>query len=222
MIAGINPISYNDFPKEISYVIFLGGCNFRCPFCHNSSIVDKRGDEIKFSSVVDSLIERKNFIKAVVITGGEPTIYGDRLISMIKTIKGLGFKIKLDTNGTNPSVLEKILDEGIIDYIAMDIKNTFDKYAETIGCEVDLKRIKQSIKIIEDSNIEYEFRTTINKKNHTTPDIEEIITYIKDKNKYFIQNYQYSKEQICKKDFGRFEEDELNKIKQKLDVGIKV
>lgn len=222
MIAGINPSSYNDYPKEVSYVIFLGGCNFRCSYCHNSSIVDKKNDVINLSYVIDSLIERKNFIKAVVITGGEPTIYGDELISLIETIKGLGFKVKLDTNGTNPSLLKKIFDKGIIDYIAMDIKNTFSKYQVTVGKAVDLEKIKESIKLIENSNVLYEFRTTINKENHTLEDIEEIASYISDKKRYFIQNYQYNKEQICKRDFGSFNEDELNEIKNKIGVSIKI
>lgn len=222
MIEGINPISYNDYPKEVSYVIFLGGCNFGCPYCHNASIVDRKNDEIMFFKVIDDLIERKNLIKAVVITGGEPTIYGDKLISMIETIKGLGFKVKLDTNGTNPSLVKKILDKDIVDYIAMDIKNVFDKYAETVGCKVNLEKIKKSIEIIENSKISYEFRTTINKKDHTITDIEEMISYIKDKKRYFIQNYQYSKEQIGNEDFGSFKAEELNEIKDKLDVEIKI
>ena len=214
MISGINPSSYNDYPGEVSYVIFLGGCNFRCPFCHNSSIVMKKTETIELDHVINSLKQRKKFLRAVVITGGEPTIYGDELIDLIMTIKQLGFKIKLDTNGTNPSLLERIIANKLVDYIAMDIKNTFDKYQKTAGCKVNIDTIKSSISIIENSGIKHEFRTTINKKNHNMEDINEIKTYLKKGSKYAIQNYRYNKEQIKDIDFGSFSDEVLYKIKK--------
>ncbi len=220
MINGINPSSYNDYPGEVSYVIFLGGCNFKCPFCHNSSIVMKKTKTIELDHVINSLKQRKKFLHAVVITGGEPTIYGDELIELIIAIKQLGFKIKLDTNGTNPSLLKKIITNKLVDYIAMDIKNTFDKYQETAGCKINIDNIKESISIIENSNVKYEFRTTINKKNHNFDDIDEIKTYFKREGKYSIQNYRYSKEQIKGIDFGSFSDEELNEIKKDKKISV--
>lgn len=212
IISGINPLSCNDYPKEISYVIFLGGCNFKCPFCHNSSIVTFE-NKLSLENVLNDLESRKKLIKAVVITGGEPTIHVNDLIDLLQTIKTLGFKIKLDTNGSNPKLLEKIIKLKLIDYIAMDIKNTFDKYNETSGIKVNIEDIKKSINLIESSKINYEFRTTINKTMHNKKDIEEIKTYFKNSKRYFLQNYQHNKEQIVNKDFGKFTDQELEKFK---------
>jgi pyruvate formate lyase activating enzyme len=217
IIGGINPNSFIDYPKAISYVIFLSGCNFKCPFCHNSSIVNNKTTPIDINTVINQLKERKHFIDAVVVTGGEPTIYGEDLITLLSLIKELGYKVKLDTNGTNPKLLKKIIDNKLIDFIAMDIKNTFSKYEETVNCKVNIDNIKESIDLIKENRIKYIFRTTVNKTNHTKEDIEEIISYIDDKN-YILQNYKYSDEQIEKKDLGNFKEEELNEIKESLSI----
>ncbi len=221
IIAGINPFSCNDYPKEISYVIFLGGCNFRCPFCHNSSIVNFN-NKISLEIILNDLKRRKNFIKAVVITGGEPTIHSNNLIQLLKIIKQMNFKIKLDTNGTNPVLLKKIINLKLVDYIAMDVKNTFDKYNQTTNTKVNIEDIKKSIKIIEPSRIKYEFRTTINKSLHTKKDIEKIKTYFKSPKRYFLQNYQYNKEQIINKDFGKFSTNKLNELSNNLEIKVKI
>ncbi len=221
-IAGINPNSFNDYPKEISYVIFLGGCNFRCPYCHNSSVVNKTTENIDVESTLEDLVKRKKLINAVVITGGEPTIYGNELIELMDKIKNLGFKIKLDTNGTNPKLLKKIISLNLIDYIAMDIKNTFKKYKETVISKVNIDDIKESIKLIEKSNVDYEFRCTVNKTQHTKEDIEELVTYISKPDKLFLQNYQYSKEQIVNKDFGKYTEKELKELSESLKIKAKI
>jgi pyruvate formate lyase activating enzyme len=221
LINGINKASYNDYPGEVSYVIFLGGCNFKCPYCHNSSIVNRTTQLIDEQQVFKDLLERKKMIKAVVITGGEPTIYGDELIRLILKIKEHGFKIKLDTNGTNPILLKKIINEKMIDYIAMDIKNTFAKYEETSGCKVNLDKIKESIKIIENGNINYEFRTTINRTNHTMEDIDEIKSYLINSTKLIFQNYQYTSEQINDYDYGSFSDDELHYFINQINIIVK-
>lgn len=212
IISGIMPFSCNDFPKEISYVIFLGGCNFRCPYCHNSSIVNKRTENIELNYLINELKKRQRLINAIVITGGEPTIYGEVLIDFIKIIKELGFKIKLDTNGTNPELVKKILNLNLIDYIAMDVKNIFEKYNITSGVKVDTNKIKKSIEIIESSNINYEFRTTVSKMFHNSEDLKTISKYFKNPKKYYIQNYHYNDEQLIKKDFKEFNKNELDEI----------
>lgn len=205
MIYGLQKMSLIDYPDEISFVIFLGGCNFKCPYCHNKSIVFKTSKLEKETEVLNMLKERINFIKHVVITGGEPTIHGDKLIKLIKKIKEIGYNIKLDTNGTNPELIKTLIDMNLIDYFAMDIKNTFEKYNNTTGVDVNINNIKKSIRLIENSNIPYIFRTTVNKTMHNEKDIKTIKTYVKDANKLIIQEYKYSKEQIVNKDFGKYE-----------------
>lgn len=201
MIYGIIPSSLVDYPNELSFVIFFGGCNFKCGYCHNKSIVFKTSDEIRQDKVLLMLEKRKNFIKSVVITGGEPTIYNNKLIEFIKKVKNIGLNVKLDTNGTNPNVLKKLIDDNLIDFIAMDIKNIFSKYNLTCGVDVDVSKIKKSIEIIEDSDIPHLFRSTINKKMHTDSDIIEMNTYIK--SDLLLQDYKYSKEQIIDIDYSK-------------------
>ena len=129
MIYGIQKLSLIDYPSFPCFVIFLGGCNFRCPFCHNESIVNKKENIYETEEVIKEIQKRTSFINAVVITGGEPTIYGSKLIELMEKIQKLHLKIKLDTNGTNPILLKKIIDLKLVDYIAMDIKNTWEKYS---------------------------------------------------------------------------------------------
>lgn len=209
MISGIQKLSLVDYPDEPAFVIFLGGCNFRCPFCYNRSIVEKTTSAYDTDDVLNMIETRSKIINAVVITGGEPTLYGDSLISLILKIKELGFKVKLDTNGTNPTLLKRIIVENLIDFVAMDIKNIFSKYNETTGVNVSINNIKESIEVIEMSDIPYQFRTTINKTMHTINDINEIKSYLKDVSKYKIQTYTYNKEQIKDIDFGVLELEEV-------------
>jgi pyruvate formate lyase activating enzyme len=222
MINGVMKMSLVDYPKLPAYVIFMGGCNMRCPFCHNKSIVDKETETFVESVVLEDLKKRKGFINAVVITGGEPTIHGDKLIKLISKIKKMGFVIKLDTNGTNPDLLEKIISKEIVDYIAMDIKNVFSKYEETCGVKVDIEKIKRSISIIEDSGVEYEFRTTVNKDMHSEKAISTIIGYVKDKKRLLIQPYKYSSEQIRDVKYTEYTDEDLLKIQKKHNIDVRV
>ena len=212
MIFGLTKTSFVDYPGEVSFVIFLGGCNMRCPYCHNKTIVNKENSIYEIDTVLEMLKERKNFLKAVVITGGEPTIYGEKLIELITKIKKLGFKVKIDTNGSFPNVIQKLILNNLVDYIAMDIKNTFSKYETTTNTKVNIEKIKESIKIIESSGIDYEFRTTINKNMHTKSDIKEIFSYIKDPQKLKLQAYRYSKEQLEDIEYDTYNEEEINKL----------
>lgn len=209
MIFGIIKTSLVDYPGEVSFVIFLGGCNFKCPYCHNSSIVFKENPTYKIDDILLMLKARQKFIRAVVITGGEPTIYKEKLKELIIKIKDLGFKIKIDTNGTNPSIIKDLIDRNLLDYVAMDIKNSFSKYEMTCGTRVNIKSIKKSIQIIEDSNVDYEFRTTLNGTMHTVDDIINIKSYVNNPEKIKFQKYRYSNQQIVDKDFGAFNVDEV-------------
>ena len=218
MIYGIQKLSLVDYPSLPSFVIFLGGCNFRCPFCHNSSIVEKQENVYEIKEVLNEIKKRTTFINAVVVTGGEPTIYGEKLIDLLKEIKNLHLKIKLDTNGTNPNLLKKIIKENLVDYIAMDIKNTWKKYETTTGVKTDLEKIKTSINIIETSGCAYEFRMTINKTMHQKEDILETLSYIKNKDRFFLQPYKCQPTQIKIEDFGEFTLEEIKELEESFHV----
>lgn len=218
MIYGIQKLSLVDYPSLPSFVIFLGGCNFRCPFCHNASIVEKQENTYEIEDVLNEIKKRTAFLNAVVVTGGEPTIYGEKLIDLLKEIKKLHLKIKLDTNGTNPNLLKKIIKENLVDYIAMDIKNTWEKYEETIGAKVDLEKIKTSINLIETSKIPYEFRMTINKTMHQKNDILEVLSYIKNKDRFFLQPYKHQPTQIQKQNFGEFNKEEIKELEESFHI----
>lgn len=199
-INGFNKLTLLDYPEHIAATIFIGGCNMRCPFCHNASLVTKVGTQpvISKEKVFGSLWKRRNILEGVCITGGEPTLYPE-LYDFIKLIKALGFKVKLDTNGTNPKMLKTLLDENLLDYVAMDIKNSRTKYKETsnaINLCIDL--IDESIKMLLSSSINYEFRTTIIKEFHTIQDMISIGEWIRGAKAYYLQSYEESEDVITK------------------------
>src|SRR3990172_8063647 len=161
ILGGFQKITLIDYPGKLATTVFTVGCNFRCPFCHNPELVDLKlvHNEESEKEFLAFLKKRKGKLEGVCITGGEPLIQPD-IIDFIKKIKKLGFFVKLDTNGTRPDVLKKIIDAKIIDYIAMDIKNQLKFYDKTTGTKVDKNRIKLSVDLIMNSHIPYEFRTT--------------------------------------------------------------
>lgn len=189
IVDGFNKLTLLDYPGLTACIIFTRGCNFNCSFCQNSTLIKINPNEglINNEEILSYLKKRKNILDGIVISGGEPTIQKD-LISFIKEIKSIGLKVKLDTNGYMPDVLKTLLDNNLIDYVAMDIKNSFDKYNQIIKKKIDIERIIESIKILKQSNIEYEFRTTIVKEFHTLEDLINIISYIGISN-YYIQNF---------------------------------
>ncbi|MDD3340877.1 MAG: anaerobic ribonucleoside-triphosphate reductase activating protein [Bacilli bacterium] len=221
MIYGIQKLSLVDYPGKPALVLFLGGCNLRCPYCHNDSIVSKKSNTYTLEYVKTLLKSRIHFLNGVVVTGGEPTLYGDDLIALLEELRQFPFSIKLDTNGTNPALIKEIIEKDLVDYIAMDIKNTFDKYEETVGTKINTNAIKKSIGLLENSNIYYEFRMTINKTMHTSKNIKEVLTYLKYPNKLLLQPYQFNENQIIKKDFKAFSKDELQKLEEDLHITIK-
>lgn len=189
-IYGMQKLTLTDYPGKMASILFTGGCNFSCPFCHNSELIkDIKEDVISEDEIFDYLKKRKNMLDGVVITGGEPTINND-LIPFIKEIKNLGYLVKLDTNGYLPDVLEDIIREGIVDYIAMDIKNSLERYPETVGLmKIDETRIKKSISLIISSSIDYEFRTTLSLELHDKDSIKGIGELIKGAKKLFLQKF---------------------------------
>ncbi|MBQ9448605.1 MAG: anaerobic ribonucleoside-triphosphate reductase activating protein [Acholeplasmatales bacterium] len=219
-IAGFDKLSLLNYPDRVAATIFTNGCNFRCPYCQNSELVlDIQDNElIPEEEVLDYLRERKKLLDGVCITGGEPTIQPD-LIEFIKKVKDIGLLVKLDTNGSNPQVIKTLLDNNLIDYIAMDIKSVFSKY-EIITCRnVNIDRLRESINLIKNSKIEYEFRTTVIKEFMTPEDIELIINYLNCKH-YFLQKFEDRETNIIS-NLEAYTDQELkeiyNKLKQKYD-----
>ena len=195
--CGMEKLSVVDFDNKVSCTLFTNGCNFKCPFCHNSSLVLSKVPPLDFNVILDYLKTRKNIIDAAVITGGEPTLLGG-LKEKIIEIKKLGFLIKLDTNGTNPACLQELINEKLIDYVAMDIKNGPTNYAKTIGLtSYDLTNIKKSIDILKKGTIDYEFRTTLVKEFHSQSDMKEIRNLILGSKKYYLQQFINRDECIC-------------------------
>lgn len=190
-IAGIQKLSLLDYPGKISCIIFTAGCNFCCPFCHNAGIVRKTLPLIPQTEVFAFLEKRKNMLEGVCVTGGEPLLQDD-LGGFLKKIKDLGFAVKLDTNGSFPDKLAALIQNNLIDYIAMDIKNTPEKYAMTTGCNADYAKIEQSAKIITESGLDYELRTTLVKELHSPSDIEKIGKAFAGAKHFYLQNFAES------------------------------
>ena len=194
-IAGVQKVTLLDYPGKVACEIFTQGCNFECPFCQNSGLIPiTNTGEFSEEEIFEYLNLRKNILDGVVITGGEPTVQKD-LKSFIKKIKDLGLLVKLDTNGGNPKVLQELIDEDLVDYVAMDIKNIFNKYNITAGKKINLDNIKKSIEILKASKIDYEFRTTIIKEMHSLDDIISICKLVGNA-KYYLQNFEDSENVI--------------------------
>ena len=190
IIRGLQKTTLLDFPEKLACTVFTGGCNFRCPFCHNASLVLNSGaiEEIPENEFFSYLSRRKGVLDGVCITGGEPLLNSD-IFEFIKKIRSYGLLVKLDTNGSMPDRLEALLDAGIVDYVAMDIKNAPTKYALTAGVDEYPAEIERSIDIIIKKAPEYEFRTTVVRELHEKEDIIKIANRIKNAKKYFLQSY---------------------------------
>ena len=188
-IVGIDKLSLLDYEDKVSVVLFSQACNFRCPFCHNGDSVLNAQSEINFDDILAFLKTRSGLVDAVVFSGGEPTLEPDLEVK-IRQVKELGFLIKLDTNGTNPELLEKLLDDNAVDYVAMDIKNSPSLYAETSGVKhINIENIKKSIAIIMNKAPDYEFRTTLVKEFHEHMDYDAFFELIKGAKRLFLQKF---------------------------------
>ncbi len=189
--SGFQKLTLLDYPEKTACTLFTAGCNFRCPFCHNAALVTHIDNSNYFTEeyVLDYLKKRKGILDGVCITGGEPLMHKD-LPEFIKKVKELGYLVKLDTNGSYPERLERLIDSGLIDYVAMDIKNSKEKYPLTAECSNDdLHNVEKSVEILKQGKIDYEFRTTVVKEYHEVDDIKKIAEWIKGAPKYFLQNF---------------------------------
>ena len=193
MIKGLQKTTLIDFPGKIACTIFLGGCNMRCGYCYNSDLVLRQNEipSISNEEFLDFLEKRKKFLEGVCITGGEPTMHKD-LPELCKSIKKLGFAVKLDTNGTNPEMLELLIEKKLLDYIAMDVKASLESYVKVCNVDINIENVKQSIGIIKNSGIDYEFRTTLVPDIMNVEEMKKIGHLIAGARKYFLQQFRAS------------------------------
>ena len=179
MIAGLQKMTLLDFPGKVACTVFLEGCNFRCPFCHNSELLDAGTQSaMTMDELLDFLARRKGLLDAVCVSGGEPTLCPE-LEELLRKIKALGFATKLDTNGSRPEVLAHLLAEGLLDYVAMDVKNSPARYGETTGCsDIRLDRIERSLRLLIAGQVDYELRTTVVQELHDEASIQDMGAWV--------------------------------------------
>ncbi len=209
--GGFQKLTLLDFPGEVACIVFTSGCNFRCPFCHNSGLLSGEA-QIDTDEIFSYLKKRGGVLDGVVITGGEPLMQAD-IVDFIKEIRSMGYKIKLDTNGSYPDRLRELLEEGLIDYAAMDIKHTPEKYslAAGVGGEI-IKNIEKSINLLKSCNITAEFRTTFVNGIHKTADAKEISRFLSTDRPYYIQSYTDSGSVLSPDGLSAFSKEELDKM----------
>lgn len=192
-LAGLQKTTFIDYPEKIACIVFTQGCNFRCGYCHNPELFENKEPVLSVPAFFEFLNKRKGKLDGVVITGGEPTLHGKGLIEFIKEVKSLGFLVKLDTNGTHPDVLQELLNENLLNYIAMDIKAPLAKYKTITQTDIDTKIIKKSIDMIMNSGVDYEFRTTIVKSQLSVEDLRQIGELIQGAKRYYMQKFLATK-----------------------------
>lgn len=197
-VHGFNKLTLLDYPERLACTIFLGHCNYRCPFCHNAGLVLHPESEpvIPLEEIRSTLMKRRGILDGVCITGGEPTVNAG-LVEFIREIKEMGYLVKLDTNGSNPGMLRELVEEGLLDYVAMDVKNAPEKYGLTAGLEyVDLGAVFESVDYLKSGVVDYEFRTTVVKELHKTEDIRMLGKWLHGSRRYFLQAYRDSENVI--------------------------
>jgi pyruvate formate lyase activating enzyme len=190
-IHGFQKMTLLDYPGKVACTLFTAACNFRCPFCHNAGLVTKidTAERIDEEEIFSYLKKRQGILDGVCITGGEPTLQKD-LPEFIRAIRALGYDVKLDTNGTSPDLLKALIDEGLVDYVAMDVKNAPEKYPLTVGlADYDITPIQRSIDLLLEGRVDYEFRTTVVAEYHTPEDIASIARWIEGAPRYFLQPF---------------------------------
>ncbi len=189
-IGALQRFTLLDYPGKVACIIFTQGCNFRCPYCYNVELVLPKyfKEPLDVQEVYRFLNSRVGLLEGLVITGGEPTVQGG-LEEFIKDVKELGFSVKLDTNGSKPDVIKSLLDKNLLDYVAMDVKAPLEKYPKVVRVEVDVKDIEESIRLIMESGVDYEFRTTVVKELLSPEDLLEIGNLIRSAKKYYIQRF---------------------------------
>ena len=212
LIKGLQKTTLLDYPTKVASTIFTGGCNFRCPFCHNASLVTHLDTENVFNEddILAYFKKRKGILDGICITGGEPLLQKD-IFEFCEKVKDIGLLIKLDTNGSRPNELKKLIDAGLIDYIAMDIKNSPSQYARTCGVSTFPDGILDSVKLIMSCGLDYEFRTTVVRELHTKESITELCEWIKGAKKYYLQGFKDSGD-LIENGYSAYSEPELEEL----------
>lgn len=225
LIGGVQKTSLLDYPDKISAIVFTQGCNFRCGYCHNPGLlqVNSKKDIYSVDVFFEFLKNRVGKLDGVVITGGEATLQKD-LIPFMQEVKNLGFLIKLDTNGYRPDVVQDVINQGLVDYFAMDIKAPLDKYSFVTNVDIDTDKIVKSIDLIMKSNIPYEFRTTVMKSQLSYDDFEKIGELIKGADRYYLQRFEAKTEILDEtlKNEITYSNDEFSEIISILKKNIKL
>ena len=193
MIAGLQKMTLLDYPGRVACPVFLQGCNYRCPFCHNSELLSRQGEaSMDTAGFLSFLKSRKGLLDGVCVSGGEPTLEPE-LEEMLRSIKALGYAVKLDTNGSRPEVLKKLVKDGLVDYVAMDVKNSPTRYADTVGlARIDLSAVEESLRFLLSGNVEYELRTTVAQQLHDSDSIDEMgrwVATLGKPGKWFLQAF---------------------------------
>ncbi len=219
LISGLQKLTLLDYPGKTACTVFTHGCNFRCPFCHNSPLVTQGvGDIISEDEFFSFLKKRQGILDGVCITGGEPTLQKDLKEFIIK-IKALGFLVKLDTNGSRPDVLKNLTEENLLDFVAMDIKNCKEKYSLTSGIDVDIEKIEESVEILKRSNIDFEFRTTVVGELHTADDLKAISLWLQGDSKYFLQQFKNT-ENVISQGLCALSEDKMKEMLNVVSISV--
>ena len=212
LIKGFQKTTLLDFPEKVACTVFTGGCNFRCPFCHNASLVTHidTNSVIEENEVFDYIKRRRGILDGVCITGGEPMLQKD-ISDFCQKIHDLGLLVKLDTNGSFPERLKALIDKRLIDYVAMDIKNSPTEYSRTCGIDTLPAGVEKSIDLLMNSNIDYEFRTTVVRELHTKKSMEELAMRISGAKRYFLQTFTDSGD-LIENGYSAYDEKEMGEL----------
>ncbi len=212
-LAGVQKLTLLDFPSVVACTVFTLGCNFKCPFCHNAHLVDGEcTDRIDEENVLAFLRQRQGILEGVVITGGEPLLHRD-IGDFLSKVKELGYLIKIDTNGTNPRLLRELVEKKLVDYVAMDIKNSPEEYTRATGdISIDIEAINESKDFLLSGAVDYEFRTTVVKGIHTEESILSLAKWISSADKYYLQQFKNSGELLSPDGLSEFSSDEMKKF----------
>ena len=190
-IGGLQKLTLLDYPDKVAATVFTVGCNFRCPFCHNFSLVAGDGDkleEMTQDEVLQFLKKRSSVLEGVCVTGGEPLIQPD-IEQFLRSAREMGYKIKLDTNGAFPDKLARLIEQGLVDYVAMDVKNSKELYGKTVGCAVDLKAVERSVELLKSGVVDYEFRTTVTATFHTQESVKAMAKWLSGAKRLYLQQF---------------------------------
>ena len=214
VISGLQKLTLLDYPGKVACTVFTGGCNFRCPFCHNAGLVlpERLAQDTTMDDVLSFLRKRVGILEGVAVTGGEPLLHKDTE-DFLRAVKDMGFLVKLDTNGSFPDRLEAILSKGLADRVAMDVKNSPDEYAKTTGLlQPDLAAVTRSRDLLLSGTVEYEFRTTVVKGLHTTESLIGAAKWIAGAKEYYLQQYKNSGDVIEAGGLSAFSEEEMHAL----------